>query len=60
VSGSVRYGSIQVDEGGELTGDVNTLKGSGADRVAAGREKSPSGLKVAPYQQVPEAVAGKT
>jgi cytoskeletal protein CcmA (bactofilin family) len=62
VSGSVRYGSIQIDEGGELTGDVNTLKGTDSDRVDAAHEKSTSGLKVAAHQQVPtdKAVVSKT
>jgi cytoskeletal protein CcmA (bactofilin family) len=54
VSGYIRYGSIRVEEGGELSGEVSTTAGAQATpRQADSPGKGP--LSVAAYEPVPSA-----
>jgi cytoskeletal protein CcmA (bactofilin family) len=52
VSGIVRYGSIRIEEGGQLTGDVDTLTGADSVGGLAPSEPSISPLKLKTYQPV--------
>ena len=61
VSGQIRYGTIRIEEGGELSGDISTL--GGAQTSARKSDSATSAAsKVAHYEAVdrPAASAGKT
>lgn len=44
VTGKIRYGKLQIEEGGELSGDVSTLAGDTAARKDRPAAKSLSGI----------------
>lgn len=44
VTGKIRYGKLQIEEGGELSGDVSTLTGDAAARKDRPAAKSLSGI----------------
>jgi cytoskeletal protein CcmA (bactofilin family) len=61
VSGQIRYGTIRIEEGGELSGDISTLGGA---QTSSRRSDSATNAasKVSHYEAVdrPAASAGKT
>lgn len=40
VSGKIRYGSILIEEGGEISGDVKSLSAAGKDNIRPAKERS--------------------
>jgi cytoskeletal protein CcmA (bactofilin family) len=52
VSGIVHYGSIQIDEGGQLSGTINTLQGTGGSVKSASSEPPRLSLKTTAYEPV--------
>jgi cytoskeletal protein CcmA (bactofilin family) len=56
VSGTIRYGSIQIEEGGEISGDVKSLSAAGKDAARPVKDRS-AGLP-ADEHRVLSALAG--
>jgi cytoskeletal protein CcmA (bactofilin family) len=58
VSGEIRYGKIEIAEGGELSGTVSTLAGAQAPRAAPQRAETPPPRSETPSAPAPSALKG--